>query len=284
MARSISLIQNQILDYVSGDATLSPRLTSTSKRAIYRLFAFIVASAIAFLEQLFDIYSASVEAIAASAAPASASWLQNQVLLFQYSLSTPQVIQLINFAPSYPVVDETLRIISRASVTTDLSNNVLIKVATGEPPAALSSDEVDSLQSFINQIGVAGVTYSVKSVEADQMFIEAQIYFSGQFGSAIQNNVITAIKTFFATANKLNFNGKIKLSDLEIAIRNVDGVTDVFFTNVFVRDASTAFVDATALVLNQLVIARLWSTVAGYIVAETTSGKTLSDSLTFIPE
>lgn len=284
MARDIALIQNQILDSVAADATLSTKLTSTSKRAIYRLFAFCVASAINFLEQIFDINVSRVESIAASAAPASASWLQNQILKFQYSPDVPQVIQLINFAPSYPIVDPTMNIISRASVTTDLSNNVLIKVATGEPPAALTSGELSSLQAYINQIGVAGVTYTCKSVDPDQLFIEAQIYYQGQYGSAIQNSVITAITNFFATANKINFNGKIKLSDLELSIRNVTGVNDVFFTNVFARDSSTAFADATALVLNQTTIARLWSTVAGYIIGETTSGKTLSDSLIFIPE
>ena len=67
MARSVSLIQQQMLDNIAADATLSTLLTSTSKRAVYRLFTFIVAVAINALEQLIDIFTASVEATAAAA-------------------------------------------------------------------------------------------------------------------------------------------------------------------------------------------------------------------------
>ena len=126
MARDISLIQQQMLDAIAADTTLGPLLTSTSKRAIYRLITFIVAVAINMLEQILDLFSAEVESVAAKAAPASASWLQDQILKFQYSATNPQIVQLINFAPQYPSVDASLRIVSRCSVTTDLSNNVTV--------------------------------------------------------------------------------------------------------------------------------------------------------------
>ena len=281
MARQISQIQQQILDDVAADSVLSGLLTSTSKRAIYRLWAYIVAVAVNALEQLIDIFTASVEATAAAASPATAAWLQAQILKFQYSATNPQVIQLINFAPAYPVVDPTLRIISRCSVTTTKSNQVLIKVATGTTPAALSAPQLSALQSYVSAIGIAGVNYVTTSGVSDKLFVQANIYYAGQYSGVISANVIAAIDGYLAS---IPFNGRVKISDLENVIKSVTGVNDVVLVNVSARANGTAYGSGTFLVQNQQTVARLWNTVAGYIVSETTSGATLADSLTFIAE
>lgn len=281
MARSISEIQTSMLDAIAADSVLSTLLTSTSRRAIFRLFTYVVAVAINGLEQLIDIFKAEVEAIAAAAAPATPAWLQDQILKFQYSATNPQVIQLINFAPAYPVIDELLRIITRCSVTTNLSNNVLIKVATGEPPAALSAPQLAALQSYVNEIGIAGVIYNVTSEASDKLFVEANVYYDGQYSAVISANVIEAIENFLAA---IPFNGQMKISDLEEAITGVEGVNDVVLVNVKARSNATAFGSGSFLVQDQQTIGRLWSTIAGYMVGETTTGNTLADSLTFIAE
>lgn len=284
MARDISLIQSQILDNIAADTVLGPLLTSTSKRAIFRLLSFVVAVAINMLEQLIDIFKTEVETIVASAAPGSTNWIQDRVLKFQYSTINPQIIQLVNFAPVYPSVDPTLRIISRCSVTTDLANSVVVKVATGEPPAALSGPQLSALQSYLNEIGDAGIQYVAKSLSADLVFIDAEIFYLGQYGSGISVAVIDAINAFLATNSQTNFNGKIKVSDLEQTILDVPGVTDVLLRNVSARDSATAFGSGTFLVLNNQVVSRFWNTVSGYIVEETTAGQTFADTLIFIPE
>lgn len=281
MARQISEIQQQMLDGIAADSVLSSLLTSTSKRAIYRLFTYVVAVAINGLEQLIDIFTTDVEAVAAAASPATPAWLQDQILKFQYSETTPQVIQLINFAPAYPVVDETLRIITRCSVTTNLSNSVIIKVATGEPPAALSTPQLAALQSYINDIGIAGVIYNATSEASDKLYVQANVYYQGQYSAVIAQNVVEAIENFLAA---IPFNGQMKISDLEEAITSVEGVNDVLLVNVKARANGTAFASGSFLVQNQQTIGRLWSTVAGYMVGETESGNTLADSLTFIAE
>jgi hypothetical protein len=281
MARQISEIQQQMLDNIAADSVLSPLLTSTSKRAVYRLFTYVVAVGINALEQLMDIFTADVEAVAAAAAPATPAWLQDQIFKFQYSATTPQVVQLINFAPAYPVIDETLQIITRCSVTTNLSNSVIIKVATGEPPAALSSPQLSALQSYVTQIGVAGVVYNVISQASDKLYVQANVYYQGQYSAVIKADVIAAIENFLAA---IPFNGQVKITDLEDAIKAVEGVTDVVLVNVRARANGTAFASGSYLVQNQQTISRLWGTVAGYMVGETTTGNTLNDSLTFIAE
>jgi hypothetical protein len=275
MARQIAIIQQQLLDNITADTTLSPLLTSTSKRSIYRLFTYIIAVAVNTLEQLIDSFTVTLEAVAYSAAPSTPAWVQAQILLFQYSATVPQVIQLLNFAPAYPVVDATLRIISRCSVTTNLSNSVVIKIATLTPPAALSAGQLSSLQSYVNQIAIAGINYNVTSTNSDKIYIQASIYYQGQYSNVIVLNVQNAINNFLAL---LPFNGVMKISDLEGAIN------DVIFINVQTRSDATAYGSGTYLIQNNQVIARLWNTISGYMVPETTAGQTLTQSLNFIAE
>jgi hypothetical protein len=281
MARQISVIETQITDAVAADSVLNIQLTSTSKRAIWRLWAFIVAAAIGILEQLMDQNKIEVEALVAQAAPGTPQWLQAQVFKFQYSSTTPQVIQLINLAPQYPIIDPSLRIVTRCSVTTDLANVVTIKVAKNEPPEKLNNGELDALVSYINQIGVAGIQCNVISNEADRIFVSAQIFYTGLFSSVIKSNVILAINNYLAG---IPFNGQVKVSELETAILNVDGVTDVVLQDVSARAESTTFGSGTSLVSGSSVSSRLWPTIAGYAISEDTAGQTLADTLTFISQ
>jgi hypothetical protein len=280
MARSIDDIQKQITDQVAADPDLV-LLNSTSKRAIWRLWSYVVATSISVFEQLQDVFKKDIEATAAKAIPGNAAWIQQKVFEFQYDSGTPQIVQLINLVPVYPLVDVNKRIVTRCSVRTDLSNNVKIKVAKGATPSALAGGEVSALQSYINIIGTAGIYYVVSSAAADALYVNADIYFQGQYSSVISTNVQAAINNYLAA---IPFDGVVKISDLETAIKAVDGVNDVVFKNMRARKGTDLYSAGTDLILNNQEISRLWNTVAGYIISETDSGHTLTDSLNFIAE
>ena len=280
MARSINEIQAAIIATVQAQPELAAA-NSTSKRAIWRLWTFVVAVAINLLEQLQDIFQTEIEATVALSAPQTAQWVQDRVLKFQYDATNPQIVQLVNLVPQYPVVNANLRIVTRCSVKSTLSNQVQIKVAKSEPPAPLTGTEASALQSYVDIIGVAGVEYLVTSTDSDKLFVQAQIYYNGQYSAVIQANVIQAIEGYLA---QIPFDGTLKLLDLEIAVRNVTGVTDIVMNNIRARKDADALTAATYLVQANEVIARKWATVSGYIVGETTIGNTLADTLTFIPE
>ena len=279
MSRSINVIQSQMLADIKADSTLSG-LTSTSKRAIFLLMTYIFATCTFLLESLIDIFKTSVELTASMAAPASAAWLQAQVLKFQYSATVPQIIQLINFAPAYPTVDTTLQIISRASVITTVAGQTLIKVATGNPPGALSSPQLSALQDYVDTIG-ATIKYIVVSTAADELYIQADVYYQGQYSAIISQNVIQAIGIFLAN---LPFNGQLLVSDIEQTIRAVVGVNDCVLKNVKARADGTPFSSGTYLVQGETWISRIFPTIAGYIIPETTSGQDLANSLNFIAQ
>ena len=185
----------------------------------------------------------------------------------------------MNYAPIYPVTDATLRLISRCSVVSTISNKVIIKVAKGVTPTALSSGELASLQDYINTIGVAGINYYCLSTNSDKIYINADVFYNGQYSSVIQSSVTSAINNYLAN---LPFNGQIKILDLEIAIRNVTGVSDVVIKNLKLRSDSTSFANGMFLIQNRTTISRIFQTISGYVTEETTSGQTFADTINFI--
>jgi hypothetical protein len=288
MARSVSEIQAQMQAQVAANPTLSAALTSDSLYAIYTLFQFVIAFGIAYLEQLIDVFVAQSESQVSIAAAASAPWLQAQSFKFQYSDTNPQIAQLnaTTFAWFYPQVDTSLCIISQCAVSTDLVGNCTLKVATGNPAQALTMDQLTQYQTFINTIG-ATIKYDCQSTPPDQMYVQAEVFYNGQYSAVIQSNVTQAINNFFANlsegANFGTISGYVKMSALQNAIESVVGVTDCILQNVSARADGTSYGSGTNLVLAQTLLSRYWPTAAGYVIAETTTGHTLADSLTFIP-
>ncbi len=280
MARTIDEIQASMIADVQSDSTLSG-LTSTSKRAIWRLWTYVFAVAVNLLEQLMDVFKTDNETIVSLAPPQTTAWLSDKIFKFQYDATNPQVLQLINLVPQYPVVDSTKYIVTRVSVKTNLAGQVFIKVAKGNPPQALTTPELNALTSYTNEIGVTGLYYTLTSTNSDKLMVAAQVYYNGSYSAVIQANVIAGINAFLAS---LPFDGSMQLSDLEAAIRNVEGVNDLILNNVVSRQDSVALANGTYLVQNNQYISRKWPTVSGYIVPETTTGFTLADTLTFIPE
>lgn len=279
MARTIDQIQQEIIAQKEATPELSG--LSGSRRAMWRLWTRVIATIMATAEQLADVFKSDIEKQLAKGAPSTPLWIQDQVFKFQYDAINPQVLVMDNFAPSYATVDETLRIVTRCSVKADFSNVVNVKVAKSDIPEPLDNSEKSALQDYATMIGTAGINYLVSSSESDKLYVEADIYYRGQYSAIISDTVKTAISSFLSS---IPFDGTLLLSDLEIAIKSVAGVKDVVLKNVYARKDITLFASATKLIENNTIILRGWDTIAGYIVAETTSGQTLDDSLTFISQ
>jgi hypothetical protein len=293
MARSIADIQAQIIATIAANNDLTYQdennitrniTYNTSKRAIWRAWTYVVAVCIAILEQLMDVYVSNIETLVARSPAASRLWIQNKMFEFQYDAANPQVLQLINTIPTYPVVDATKRIITACSVTSDIANNVNVKVAKSSPFVALTTQEKSAAQAYIDTVGDAGITYNVISLTADKISIEANIYYQGQYSSIIANSVITALNSYFQNLSIVNFDGSLKMSDLENAIRTVTGVNDVELITVIGRPDTIAYGGGTYCIQNKTLLSRIYNPTAGYMVQETTSGHTFTDTLNFIAQ
>lgn len=287
MARTVAEINQSIVTSLVSNAsavgiTIDP--TNWSRRNILRLICYTVAISINLLEQLMDQAVIRIESIIDVSAAGSAKWIQYQMFRFQYSATVPQELAWIDGYVDYPTIDPTLRIITACSVKPTITNNVLVKVAKGNPLEKLTSTELTAATSYVVTKGVAGISYSVISTDPDELFIEADVRYQGLYSSTIRTSVIAAITDFLFNLSQTNFDGAVKISDLEGVIRNVPGVNDVVLKNVRARRYDVLLVDASYLVQSQTLIQRLWNPYAGYIIPETTTDYTLNSTLLFIPE
>lgn len=287
MARSVEnindyIVTRMVLSFAAIGITITPALWS--KRNKLRAICFTIATCQALLEQLNDLFFQRVEAQVAKAAAASAIWVQDKMFKFQYSADNPQVVALIDTVPTYPVIDDTLKIITACSVTSDASNVVSIKVAKGSPLTALDSAQLSSAQGYINLIGTIGIDYVAISLNPDRLYIEADIFFAGQYAAVIQQSVIDTLDSYMEKLSITNFNGNLKITDLEAVIKNVPGINDVVLKNVRARPETDPFSSGVDLVVNTSVLLRQYFTIAGYVIQEDSSGNTFADKLNFIAE
>lgn len=291
MARTTEDIEQTMVTAQASQSSLSI-LNSPSLVAIYKLWRFIVASVTNQVEQLWDIKKTELETVAASTPACSDAWLRQKTLEFQYDSVTPQVIQIdpVTFAPSYPIVDITKRIITRASVKTTGGAQVTVKVAKSYPPVALSGGELAALQAYFSQnttsassgsvggIGFVGMNIVASSASPDRLYVLGTIFYNGQFSNVIQANVIAAIDAYLAN---IPFDGVVKIIGLTDAIQAVKGVIDLTLEDVAMRDSATAWASRTNMVVGYDLLLKSKETSAGYIISEDTATHTLLDALTF---
>src|SRR5688572_17615433 len=118
MARTVEQIQQQIIDSVQADSTLS-EASSTSRRAHWRLWTNECATASNNLEQVWDTKKAELEQLAAQSHAATIPWIKAQMFNFQYDADVPQVLLLNTTTDKpfyyYPTVDATKRIITQCN-------------------------------------------------------------------------------------------------------------------------------------------------------------------------
>ena len=287
MARSVDLINLQVTtqlqtSFASVGITLD--ITNWSKRNILRLCCYAFSVCAAYIEQMMDDMKLSIETTASKTPAASRLWIQSKMFLFQYSSTIPQIIQLINGIPQYPTVDPTLTLITACSVDSNISNEVIVKVAKGTSGSLtnLTSLELSAAQTYLNTIGDAAVQYQVISQSPDLVYIAADIFYNGQL--SVQNNVINALNSFLQNLSLTNFDGSIRVSDLEGVIKGVTGVNDVVLKTVLLRPTGTTYPSGIYMVQNSTVLLRQSKTAAGYAIGETSTGNTFNDSLHFVSE
>ncbi len=276
------IVNNLVTTFAAEGVTINPALWSKTNRIRLMCYSYAIAQSLG--EQIQGITLADAQEVLDKSAAASALWLQDKAFKFQYSSTNPQVLTTINGVVQYPVINEALRIIKACAVNTTLANHVNIKVAKNAPLEALSNTELTAVQGYFNQIGAAGITYNVISLDPDQLYIKADIYFNSLYASVIQTAVIEALDNYLLGLSVDRFGGDILLSDITQVIKSVDGVNDVVFERVAARYDSQTLLGGIDLVLAGTEINRRYNMSAGYMIQETTSGSTFADLLTFIPE
>lgn len=221
---TLSDIENRLIAQLKATAPFSAATMSTSQVGLWSNFLNTIATEIFTLEQLNNTFETEIQNIINGVTTPTNMWWQAQILKFQYSASVAQVLQLdtVNFAPYYANVDTTLRIISNCSVITAFNNQVQIKVTNSG--AVLTAPQLLALTAYIQTLDPAGINWAIINSLPDYLFLNATVYYNGQYAAIIQTNVIAAVNAYLAS---IPFNGIVKVSAIEDAIQAVAGVTDV---------------------------------------------------------
>jgi hypothetical protein len=285
MARTVSQIKAQLVEYKEANTTLSA-LTSVSNAAIWSNFLDVIAISISVFEQLIDAAKTDVETNIRSASPNSEGWMRSEILKFQYDANNPQTPTIgDDYKITYATINEDYQILTRCSVKTELDRTVSVKVAKSEPPTALVTAEANALLGYVEAFGVPGIVYELVSLEADKVYLDADIYFDSIFGAVISDDVIAAIDAFFASLSEVDFDGVMYVAKLQDAIQNVEGVIDVNLNEIRCRKDTVAFGSATIVYkLSTGVNLRTYNPASGYLLGETTASNTLADTLNFVPQ
>tara|TARA_R110000796_G_scaffold55294_4_gene128862 strand:- start:699 stop:1562 length:864 start_codon:yes stop_codon:yes gene_type:complete len=281
MARTIAVIQQEIIDAIQADATLSG-LTSTSAVAIWRLVTRVIAAGLETEEQLNDVFRLELEQIAREAVPGTDDWLQRRVLEFQYDALSPQITQVVDGRVTYPVIDATLRVVTRAAIKTQSNNRTLVKVAKGTTTLApLTSDELIALSGYLSRVGFAGIPIDVSSQQADRVRINnCIVYYLRQYNPVtVKAAVIEAVETYLKNISTTNFNGVVVRSEIIDAMQAVDGVALIGSSTLspIIRTFAVAAPGGVA-ILDQR------EAQAGYAITEDASGYDLNSTITMTPD
>lgn len=288
MARKISSILASLktgLVSAANDIGITINPDNWSKSDYKSLMLNTIATEQGIQEQLYDSFTLDVEAVIEVMAPQTGPWFKDKMInLFEYDATATPIVQLSdNNVPYYPNPNPNFNIIKYCSVNSGIFGSVLIKVAgqSAGLPSVLSAPKLSAAQSFLNIISADGINYNVVSRNADQVYIEAIIYYKGIYSAVIQSNVIAAINTYLAS---IPFDGSVEIGDLLISIRNVTGVNRVVFSNVQSRKDAEAYGAGTNMISAYTTVNDIYNTDAGYIISEQTIGHKLTDSLTFVAE
>lgn len=284
--RTTKQIRDTMDDQQSALPSLS-QLTSTSDVDLWVLFKGIVAQTMNLFEQLMDRKKTEIETILNNAVVPSTEWARQKAFEFQYDATIPQVMQLINFVPSYNPIDTSKRIVTRAFAYNSSGQTSLL-VAKNEPPEKLTTAEIASLYGYYMNsgngtskavgIGFAGQAINVNSLDPDFLFMQAVVTYNGQYAATIKNDVILAIETFISNVGVYPY---LKITELIDVMQGVNGFVDIKIQNMSCRSAATSWGLGTSLISSYTQALTEYQIAAGYMIGETTASQTLSDKLTF---
>jgi hypothetical protein len=245
MARNITQIQQEMLDSIVSNEVLSPLLSSTSKYAVYRLFTYIVASAIWVLETLFDTHKAEFKETLANQKTGTLPWYRSMALSFQYGFDLLTDSDKFNNVGRTDEEIEASKIIKYSAVNDgDLEGVVIVKIATEENGvlAPISPEAKISVEAYFEEIKYAGTRVRVINYLADRLNLTIQIEVDALVIDLQGNSILDGGKPVETALNEfmkeLPFNGQLTLQSLVDKLQKVEGVKIAT-----VLEASSSWID-----------------------------------------
>lgn len=249
MARTILNIYDEIINEKENQTSLSGLLptgetstnllndlTSNSKVAVWRLWAYTVAVAVHIHETYWDLFLQRAKEILLNAPTGTPAWYQKMVYLWQFGDN----MTWDGSKYAYDPIDKTKRIVSRCAIEERGDGVVVIKVAKGTSNLEkLTNDEIAALESYVHKIKFAGTRAAVFSLNPDQLNIQYDIYYDPIIPlPQVKSNVTGAIDIYL---KNLPFNGKFSVTKFTDALQSAEGVKDpIYLQSSFIPDNGNA--------------------------------------------
>lgn len=271
IAEKDSLDSLEDLGYTADDsALLLQDLNSSSKVAVWRLWAYITAVTIFFHEKLWDLFKAEVEE-KLKAIPGTDTWLANECRKFQ---NGDTLIFNSDGTYGYSTLKPEDQIIKRVAVTGNFGASV-VKIASQDeeegPLRKLTPEELTAFQGYLNLIQYAGSSVTAVSNASDKLKFSIEIFHNALIPiTTLELNVENAINSYLAN---LEFNGAFRVIKLVDTIQAVAGVVDVSIESIEAKaDDAGNFTN----------VSRVYEPASGYLEIET--GSQYSEMLKFSVE
>lgn len=221
---------NGLQPAIDDSQTLLTDLTSTSKVAIWRLWAFLMAVAIWSHEKVLDLHTAEIEERATNLIVGTTRWYQQEALRFQNGDAlTWDGVKFV-----YPVITPANQIIKRAAVQ-EGANRVTIKVAKLDgngDPIPLTAGENAAYTAFVEEDKIAGTNIQIISDDADDIKVTFEVKVNAQVINPLDGSLISdpavfpVIDAINGHIKALDFDGILSLTELVDAVQAAEGVLD----------------------------------------------------------
>lgn len=245
MARTLSTI------YQEAKAARDARLELTefhngSKMSVMDAFTWVVSACIWSFENIMDVFKVDVASDLRNRVNGTPAYYVNALLKYQHGDTLQMNDEGTQF--SYPVVDETKRVITKVAyseVNTDVvevednkttvykffDKDLVLKIATGEPGAydQIDGETLTAVRAYMQQISFAGTHMTIVSRKGDILVPKVIVYYDGgATESEMMEAVEDALNNFIAN---IPFDGAVYVQKIIDTIQRVEHVTDVFIDN-----------------------------------------------------
>lgn len=230
--RTIKEIQEQIINELNSGTRIK---LSASKVAEWRLWTFVMASAIYTFEVLLSVFKKEIDAVADRIIPGTPRWYADQCKRFQFGhklVFDPQTAKMY-----YVDDDPESRIVTTVAIV-EKPKQLFLKVAKTlqEEIVPLSSEELYDFKGYVNQIKFAGIETSVISTTADLIRYNLTVYYTPSTPSAvIKENITQALDTF---RGKQGFDSRFYRQRLIDAVLSVEDIVTAEFISISRKSTS----------------------------------------------
>lgn len=186
---------------------------------------YVVAVVINLRNQLFEKWKEEIKSLYESSRYGTWSWWIETAKRWQVGYDT----KVIDGEVGYEKIDEEAQII-KAAMVRQSGRSIAVYVAKqdNEELVALTEEEKESFQKYLNNVKPLGVYVIAVSKEADEIRIDAEVVYNGELTrEAIDKAVVEKLNGYFTN---LAFGATIYKAQIIEEIMSIEGVVDMALT------------------------------------------------------